>query len=240
MSLIHTRWLAAAGCLALLIGPSVAGCSDEPSPSGGAAGTAGAGGLGGVGGMGGSPRSTFAGLWQGQSQGVDVCFYVADDGLTLEASPDCSLSGELGYSFDLDVELVGVDPDGQPCSFRLRYEDPVTIDQDRNSFRATEIRAPGSDAVYSFSGQRVGEIASGIAQRESGDSNCRVGWSASISRECDDAAVNICLDLLECCEATLINPVFFQTCNSVVDECDPVQCQTVLDGYPQCAPEPEP
>jgi hypothetical protein len=190
--------------------------------------------------MGGAPRSPFAGLWQGQSRGVEVCFYVADDGLKLEASPQCSLSGESGYSFDLDVELVGVDQDGQPCSFRLRYEDPVAIDQERSSFQASGIREPGSDAVYSFSGQRVGDFASGIAQRETGDSNCRVGWSAPISRECDDAAINTCLDLLECCQAILINPVFFATCNSVVLQCDPVRCQAVLDGYPQCAPAPEP
>jgi len=238
MSLIHTRWLAAAGCLALLVGLSGAGCGDEPGPSGGAAG---AGGMGGEAGMGGAPAPPqFPGLWEGQSRGVDLCFHIAGDGLKLEASPNCSLSGESGYSFDLDVELVGVDQDGQPCSFRLRYADPVTIEQDINSFRASEIRVAGSDAVYAFSGQIVGESASGIARRGVGESNCRVGWAASISRECDEAAVDTCLNLLNCCRATLINPVFFQTCNSVVLECDPVRCQTVLDGYPQCAPEPEP
>ena len=88
--------------------------------------------MGGEGGMGGNPPQ----LWEGQSRGVDVCFNIAGDGLTLEANPNCSLSGESAYSFDLDVELVGVDQDGQPCSFTLRYTDPVTIDQDSNSFRA--------------------------------------------------------------------------------------------------------
>ncbi|MGB5365232.1 MAG: hypothetical protein WBN15_08155 [Polyangiales bacterium] len=231
MSLIPIRRLASAGCLALLVGLCVPACSDEPGPSGGAAGTGGAGGA--------AAPPQFPGLWEGQSRGVDVCFHIADDGLKLEASPNCSLSGESEYSFDLDVELVGVDQDGQPCSFRLRYEDPVIIDQAGNSFRASEIRAPGSDAVYAFSGEIVGESASGIARRDVGESNCRVGWAASISRECDDAAVDICLDLLNCCRAILINPVFFQTCNSVVLECDPVRCQTVLDGYPQCEVEPE-
>ncbi|MGB5348326.1 MAG: hypothetical protein WBN10_01915, partial [Polyangiales bacterium] len=228
MSLIHTRWLAAAGCLALLAALSGVGCGDELGPSGGAAG---------AGGMGGAPvPPQFPGLWEGQSRGVGVCFHIAGDGLKLEASPNCSLSGESAYSFDLAVELVGVDENGQPCSFRLPYADPVPIDQDGNSFRASEIRVLGDDAVYAFSGQIVGESASGIAGRDAGDSNCRVGWAASISRECDDAAINTCLDLLECCEATLINPVFLQNCNSVVGECDQVQCQTVLDGYPQCAP----
>lgn len=235
MSLNHARKLASAGCLALLVGLCVQGCSDEPGPSGGTAGAGGAGGIAGEGGMGGNPPQ----LWEGQSRGVDVCFNIAGDGSKLEASPDCSLSGESGYSFDLDVELVGVDEVGQPCSFRLRYEDPVPIDQPGNSFRASEIQAPGSDAVYAFSGEIVGESASGIARWDGGGSNCRVGWAASISRECDDAAVNICLDLLNCCRAILINPVFFETCNSVVLECDPVRCQTVLDGYPQCAAEPE-
>ncbi len=236
MSPIHTRWLASAGCLALLVCFSAAGCGDETGPSGGAAGSAGAGGMGGEGGMGGNPPQ----LLEGQSRGVDVCFNIAGDGLTLEASPNCSLSGESAYSFDLDVELVGVDQDGQPCSLTLRYTDPVTIDQDRNSFGASEIRVGGSDAVYAFSGQIVRESASGIARRDVGESNCRVGWAASISRECDDAEGGTCDELLDCCRAILINPVFFQTCNSVVDECDPVQCQTVLDGYPQCAPVAEP
>ena len=230
MSLIHTRWLAAAGCLALLAALSGVGCGDELGPSGGAAG---------AGGMGGAPAPPqFPGLWEGQSRGVGVCFHIAGDGLKLEASPNCSLSGESAYSFDLAVELVGVDENGQPCSFRLPYADPVPIDQEGNSFRASEIRVLGDDAVYAFSGQIVGESASGIAGRDAGDSNCRVGWAASISRQRDCG--NTCDELLECCEATLINPVFFQNCNSVVGECDQVQCQTVLDGYPQCAPEPEP
>jgi hypothetical protein len=232
MSLIHARKLAPAGCLALLVGLCVPACSDEPGSGGG---TSGAGGAGGA-----LAPAQFPGLWEGQSRGVDLCFHIADDGLKLEASPDCSLLGESGYSFDLDVELVGVDENGQPCSFRLQYEDPVTIDQTLNSFRASEIRTPGDDALYAFSGEIVGEAASGIARRDIGASNCRVGWAASISRECDEAAVNICLDLLDCCREILINPVFFESCNSVAQECDAVRCQTVLDGYPQCAPNPEP
>ncbi len=238
MNPIHTRRLAAASCLALLLGLSVTGCGDDAGSDGGTAGSGGAGGMAGEGGMGGASDPPRPQLWEGQSRGVDVCFGIAGDGAKLQANPNCSLSGESAYSFDLDVERVGVDQDGQPCSFRLRYADPVPIDQDSNSFRASEIRVAGSDAVYAFSGQIVSELASGIAGRDAGDSNCRVGWAASISRQRDCG--NTCVELLECCAATLINPVFFQTCNSVVQQCDQVQCQTVLDGYPQCAPEPEP
>jgi len=58
--------------------------------------------------------------------------------------------------------------------------------------------------------------------------------------QCDEAAAQTCLDLLDCCRAILVNPVFFQSCNSVALQCDQAQCQEVLDGYMQCAPEPEP
>lgn len=57
---------------------------------------------------------------------------------------------------------------------------------------------------------------------------------------CDEAAIQKCLDLQDCCRAILVNPVFFQSCNNVVLQCDEAQCQEVLDGYPQCAPDPEP
>ncbi len=204
------------------------------------AGTAGAGGVAGEGGMGGDSTPPEPQLWEGQSRGVDVCFNVACDRSRLQASPDCGLSGESGYSFDLDVELVGVDQDGQPCSFGLRYEDPVTIDQDRNSFRASEIQMAGSDAVYSFSGEIVGMSASGIARQDLGDSNCRVGWAASPSSSCDDDAIDDCLVLLDCCTSILVNPVFFQSCNSVVQQRDQTHCKEVLAGYPQCEPDSEP
>ncbi|MBT8464175.1 MAG: hypothetical protein KJO57_05775 [Deltaproteobacteria bacterium] len=233
MNPIHIRRLAPASCLALLVCLPLVGCGEEPGSSGG---TAGGGGMAGEGGVGGIPAPEPPQLWEGESRGVGVCFSIAGDGSELRASPSCSLSGESAYSFDLEVELIGVDENGQPCSFALRYQDSVPIDQDLNSFRASEIRVAGDDAVYAFSGELVGELASGIAVRNAGESNCRVGWSATISRERD--CENICVDLLECCAAILINPVFFQTCNSVVQECDQVRCQTVLDGYPQCAPEP--
>lgn len=51
---------------------------------------------------------------------------------------------------------------------------------------------------------------------------------------CNVSAVNACLDLQRCCEAILVNPVFFQSCNSVVLQCNEAQCRAVLDGYVQC------
>jgi hypothetical protein len=57
--------------------------------------------------------------------------------------------------------------------------------------------------------------------------------------QCEEAAINDCLDLLDCCRAILINPVFFQSCESVALQCDQDRCLEVLAGYPQCAPEPE-
>jgi hypothetical protein len=56
---------------------------------------------------------------------------------------------------------------------------------------------------------------------------------------CDESSIQACLDLQDCCRAILINPVFFQSCNSVVLQCDRARCLELLAGYPQCAPEPE-
>jgi hypothetical protein len=100
--------------------------------------------------------------------------------------------------------------------------------------------APGTDAKLSFSGELTGKTSSGVARMESDGSFCQVGWGASRVTPCNEAAIQICLELLDCCRAILVNPVFFESCNSVVLECDPAQCLRVLEGYPQCAPEPEP
>ncbi len=67
-----------------------------------------------------------------------------------------------------------------------------------------------------------------------------IGGIGGAGPPCDEAAVQTCLDLQDCCRAILVNPVFFQSCNNVVLQCDEAQCQQVLDGYPQCAPDPEP
>lgn len=58
--------------------------------------------------------------------------------------------------------------------------------------------------------------------------------------DCTTDAINACLDLQNCCREILVNPVFFQSCNSVVLQCDQDRCEEVLAGYVQCAPEQEP
>jgi hypothetical protein len=63
------------------------------------------------------------------------------------------------------------------------------------------------------------------------------------SGDCTTDAINACLDLQNCCRAILVNPVFFQSCNSVVLACNEQRCREVLDGYSTyapCRPEPEP
>jgi hypothetical protein len=174
-----------------------------------------------------------------------VCFYIDDDGLKLEQNAMCNVTGqgqpdEASRSFDLSVELVGVDENGAPCSFELSFTKDVAIDQVTNSFRASEVQ---DGAEVAFSGEIVGDWASGVARRDSEGSFCQVGWATTRSNECteaDEAAIGSCLDLLNCCRAILVNPVFFESCQSVVRQCDQVQCLQVLAGYPQCAPEPDP
>jgi hypothetical protein len=52
---------------------------------------------------------------------------------------------------------------------------------------------------------------------------------------CDlDTQFDCCLDLLSCCEAILVNPVFFQSCNAVVLRGDDAECRDVLAGYVRC------
>jgi len=228
--------LAAAGCLLLLS----TGCNDS---SVGAGGTGGAGGAGGAaGGAPAEPPAQIPGLWEGEANGVEVCFYISDDGLQLEPNPMCNVTGqgqadEAPRSFDISVDLVGTDENGEQCSFELSVANEVAIDPATNSFRASEIQSSGEVA---FSGEINGKQASGVARQDSGGSFCRVGWAATVSTECDDAAIQSCLDLLDCCRAILVSPVFFESCNSVVLQCDQAQCLTVLAGYPQCKPEPEP
>lgn len=60
------------------------------------------------------------------------------------------------------------------------------------------------------------------------------GLGGAEGAQCDVAAVNACLDLQSCCEAILINPVFFQSCNSVVLRCDESACRALLEGYVRC------
>ena len=245
MTHLDTGRLAMAGCLAFLIFLLVPGCNDEVGPGGGTGGAAGgSAGSGGMAGMGGTEPPPPQ-LWEGQSNGVDVCFTVSGDGLRLTTEPGCSLGGQggqggqaTGPSFEIDVRLGGTDQIGQPCSFELSYQSDITIDQGTQTFQGSFTEAPGSGITLSFSGELVGQTASGIAQRDEGDSYCRAGWAASTSNECDDAAIEACLDLQDCCRAILVNPVFFEACNSIVLQCDERQCREVLDGYSQCATEP--
>ena len=209
----------------------------------------GAGGVGGAGGAKPAPPSQVPGLWEGEANGFEVCFYIDDEGLRLTNSAMCNVStkgsgpaprapgrqARARRSYDLNVDLVGTDENGAPCSFALSFEEDVYIDQMTNSFRASQAR-DGSEIA--FSGELIGDRASGVARRDSGGSFCRVGWEASKSSQCNEAAIQSCLDLQDCCRLILVSPVFFESCNSVVLQCDQVQCLELLAGYPQCAPEP--
>ena len=233
MTLNFLGRLAAAGCLLLLF----AGCND-----GSADGAAGMGGAAGTGGAPAEPPPQIPGLWEGKANGFDVCFYISDDGLSLTPSPTCNLMAQpepdpMPRSYDLSVDLVGTDENGGPCSFELSFASEVVIDQATNSFRASESQ---NGLELAFSGEIMGDQASGVASRDSEGSFCRVGWAASKSTQCDEAAIQSCLDLQDCCRAILVNPVFFDSCNSLVLQCDQTQCLKLLAGYPQCAPEPEP
>jgi hypothetical protein len=228
-----TGRLALAGCLFLLL----AGCGDANTGSAGSAGS------GGVAGAGGASPAPNAGLWYGEDNGFRVCLFVASDGEKLEASPNCDLgntaqAGEGAYAFDLSVDGVGVDQNGANCSFAARYSGDVPIQALTGVFRADAV--PGTDgSTLSFSGEIVGDQVSGVARSTRDTSYCEVGWAAAQTSECDDAAINACLDLQDCCRAILVNPIFFQSCNSVVLQCDKTACEQVLAGYPQCAPTEE-
>jgi hypothetical protein len=221
--------LAAAGCLLLL----AASCDDGGDDAGGGGGAG-----GGTSGL----QRQIPGLWEGRAQGVEVCFYIGDDGLRLKPNAMCNVTAPAqpdatARSYDISVDLAGTDQNGASCSFELSFGSDVVIDQATNSFRASEVQ--GGPEV-AFSGEITGNSASGVARRDSDGSFCRIGWAAKKSSQCDDAAIQSCLDLLDCCRAILVNPVFFETCNSVALQCDQAECLRVLAGYPQCAPEPEP
>lgn len=229
---LHPVWrLALAGCLLCF---SI-GCD---SSSAGAGGAAGSGGAGGSGGMVTTPP-VVPGLWEWESDGVRLCFYVSADGLELSASSECNLAGSAeggARSFNAQVELIGRDETGQPCSFELAYSGSVSIDPVTGAFGVANIGPiPGGGPTTAFSGEIQALLASGVAQAQSGDSTCTVGWEAHPASPCDEDAINSCLDLQDCCRAILVNPVFFESCNSVVLQCDQANCLRVLEGYPQCS-----
>jgi len=190
--------------------------------------------MGGDGGGGGAPRAGTAGFWSGGSSGIEVCFFVNDQGTRLTSNSQCELSGvspEGASAYALLVDGIGRDQDGQPCGFDLSYQLDVALDRETGAFGAEFV---DGGAELAFSGELVGLDASGIATRVEGDSTCTVGWGASRVAPCDNAAINACLELQDCCEAILENPVFFQSCDQVVLECNEAQCRAVLAGYPQC------
>jgi hypothetical protein len=227
---LHRGWQPVAfGCLAVLF----VGCDDGGDVTGGG----GAAGSGGAGGTAAAPAQ-IPGLWEGAANGFSVCFYVSEDGQQLMPSAECDVTPESvagPFSFDLAVELVGTDENGQRCSFDLGFGGDVTIDRETNAFRVVAFRPPGEDVSLSFSGELTGNTASGVARSESEGSSCQVGWAAKPVARCDDAAIQTCLALQDCCESILVNPVFFQSCNSVVLQCNEARCRELLRGYPQCA-----
>ena len=230
MTFDFTRRLAAVSCLFLCV------ACGQPGTTGSSTGGVGGNGTGGAGGTAGSTDAAAAGLWVGESNGIRVCFFVEDDGTRLTSSFNCNLAGPLPLaenSYDIDVEGIGRDQNGQPCSFSLSYKLDVAIDVLTGAFGAS-FTEPGGTAELAFSGELTDLTASGVATRVDGDSSCTVGWAASLDARCDESAINACLDLQDCCRAILVNPVYFESCNSVVLQCNEQQCRRVLAGYPQC------
>lgn len=204
------------------------GCSDSTSSSGG-------------GGDGGDDSSAgplvIPGPWGGSADGLRVCFYVSDDRTKLTADPLCDLrdeSPEAGRSFGISVDSLGVDDAGQACSFSIDYAIDVPIDPATGAFAASGIPAPEGDGELAFSGEINRLSGSGVAQWSDGETRCRVGWGATPVVTLDDEIVGTCLDLQNCCRATLVNPVFLETCRYVASERDQVACLELLLGYPQC------
>jgi hypothetical protein len=191
-----------------------------------------------TGGSGGTSLSAIPGLWDGGSQGVQVCFFVGEDGRSLTSvGSTCDLAEPAGgeaRSFELRIEDVGVDDEGQPCSLELAFTAEVPIDPRTGAFRVSGAPTPDGDATFSFSGEVSDRQASGVARLEQGSSVCQVGWAASKASSCDQAAIDTCFALQQCCLSILVNPVFFESCNSVVLQCDRAACQALLDGYPRC------
>ncbi|KPK14068.1 MAG: hypothetical protein AMJ62_14190 [Myxococcales bacterium SG8_38] len=203
---------------------------------GGAVDDGGTGGSSGSDGANGALVAQSPGLWEGDSPGVEVCFFVSEDRRRLTASSQCDVfdAGGDGQAYDLRVDMVGTDETGQPCGFELSFGADVPIDPATGVFRVSGIEAPDGQTQLSFSGQIRGAWASGAAQSERNGSSCRVGWAATKSSECDDAAIDVCFALQQCCRSILVNPVFFQSCNAVVLQCNRAACQDLLDGYPRC------
>ena len=187
------------------------------------------------------PAALIAGLWEGEYAGLRVCFFVSRDGLALTPSTECNVvrpSAPVASSYDLEVDAIGRDENGQPCSFTLNAAIEVPIDPDTEAFEAS-LTEPSTGAELTFSGQLDGVLASGVAARSIDGSTCTVGWSAvstaqPVSELCGGDRGNCCDALFSCCRAILVSPVFFESCQNVVDQGDEIQCIGVLLGYPRC------
>lgn len=208
---------------------SFAGCDDGAGTDGATGGSSGSDGANGA------LVTQRPGLWEGDSPGVEVCFFVSDDGRRLTASPECDLSDAgSAHSYDLRVDLAGTDETGQPCSFELSLAVDIPIDPVTGAFRVTGIEAPDGEAQLSLSGQVREDWASGVARSERDGSSCQVGWAATRLAQCNDAAIDACFRLQQCCRSILVNPVFFQSCNAVVLQCNEAACRELFEGYVRC------
>ena len=138
----------------------------------------------------------------------------------------------------LEVDAIGRDENGAPCSFTLNAVLEVPIDPDTEAFAAS-LTEPSTGAELTFSGQLDGALASGVATRSVDGSTCTVGWSAAsaaqpVSELCGGELGSCCDRLFSCCRAILVSPVFFESCRGVVDQENETQCIAVLLGYPRC------
>lgn len=95
--------------------------------------------------------------------------------------------------------------------------------------RSRRLALAGGLVVLSLSCGSHGGSAGGTGGTGGG-----VGGIGGMGGSCTEDAINACLDLQACCRAILVNPVFFQSCNSVVLQCDEDQCRELLAGYVQC------
>ena len=230
---------------------SFVGCDDGAGTDGATGGSSGSDGANGA------LVTQRPGLWEGDSPGVEVCFFVSDDGRRLtaptspeprpgddpssrrvrsvRASPECDLSDAgSAHSYDLRVDLAGTDETGQPCSFELSLAVDIPIDPVTGAFHVSGIQAPDGEAELSLSGQVREDWASGVARSERDGSSCRVGWAATRLAQCNDAAIDACFRLQQCCRSILVNPVFFQSCNAVVLQCNEAACRELFEGYVRC------
>jgi hypothetical protein len=128
----------------------------------------------------------------------------------------------------------GADQDGNPCSFDIRWEEPVSLSED-GTFSAQFSRG-GDD--FRFLGAIDDELAQGLAAVEYSDgTSCEITlWMASPGPVCRQESQEACDRLLACCESMYLLPPTLGQCLQVVDACDGEACEAALSGYVQCLP----